>query len=359
MQMELFKSLTGTEITHVPYKGAGPALNDVVAGPGAGDPRQPAVDAAVREAEPHGADRRRRAPSGWRCCPRCRPSRRSGWSRSTASPSTASTARRALPRDVVQKVNAAVRKALADPAVRRQDRGHRLARARQQPRAVRGADQGRVRDLQAARRHAQAAARVGPARPARRGSTLGRCQAAGPSPPSRAAPTPVPGRRRARARGGDRGAARRLPQARLLGPRRLRLAAALPLQLRRRADAARPGGRPARRAGARPAPAPRHAAAAARLGRGTLTDRGLSDDKLVCAERPPSEAERRAVLRFFAFYARCKALLNLWRGRPGRNACDGWIEAPAGARPRPSARRRLDRAAAGPLLRSALRFRLP
>jgi tripartite-type tricarboxylate transporter receptor subunit TctC len=32
MQMELVKSLTGTFITHIPYRGAGPALNDVVAG---------------------------------------------------------------------------------------------------------------------------------------------------------------------------------------------------------------------------------------------------------------------------------------------------------------------------------------
>jgi tripartite-type tricarboxylate transporter receptor subunit TctC len=32
LQMELFKSLTGTFVTHIPYRGAGPALNDVVAG---------------------------------------------------------------------------------------------------------------------------------------------------------------------------------------------------------------------------------------------------------------------------------------------------------------------------------------
>ena len=32
LQMELFKSLTGAKITHIPYKGAGPALNDTVAG---------------------------------------------------------------------------------------------------------------------------------------------------------------------------------------------------------------------------------------------------------------------------------------------------------------------------------------
>lgn len=68
----------------------------------------------------------------------------------------------------------------------------------------------------------------------------------------------------------------------------------------------------------------------------TLTDRGMSDDKLICGAAPPSAAQRRRVLRFFRFYARCKALLNLWRGRPGRNACEGWCEAGAAiARARP------------------------
>jgi tripartite-type tricarboxylate transporter receptor subunit TctC len=32
LQMELYKSLTGTFVTHIPYRGAGPALNDTVAG---------------------------------------------------------------------------------------------------------------------------------------------------------------------------------------------------------------------------------------------------------------------------------------------------------------------------------------
>jgi len=57
-----------------------------------------------------------------------------------------------------------------------------------------------------------------------------------------------------------------------------------------------------------------------------LTDRGMTDDKLICSDRPLSERERRMVLRFFRFYARCKGLLNFVRRRPGRNACDGWLE---------------------------------
>jgi inorganic pyrophosphatase len=58
-----------------------------------------------------------------------------------------------------------------------------------------------------------------------------------------------------------------------------------------------------------------------------LTDRGMTDDKLICSDRPVNAAERRRVLRFFHFYAKCKGLLNAWRRRPGRNACEGWCEA--------------------------------
>jgi len=58
-----------------------------------------------------------------------------------------------------------------------------------------------------------------------------------------------------------------------------------------------------------------------------LTDRGMTDDKLICSHGPVSALERQWVLRFFRFYARCKGLLNWWRRRPGRNACDGWCEA--------------------------------
>lgn len=72
----------------------------------------------------------------------------------------------------------------------------------------------------------------------------------------------------------------------------------------------------------------------------TLTDRGMQDDKLVCSDRPVTPSERQDVLRFFRFYAQCKGLLNLWRRRPGRNACEGWCSADhalARARPRDAA----------------------
>ncbi len=68
-----------------------------------------------------------------------------------------------------------------------------------------------------------------------------------------------------------------------------------------------------------------------------LTDRGMTDDKLICSDHRPSPSECQNVLRFFCFYAKCKGLLNIWRCRPGRNACEGWCEATqalARARPR-------------------------
>jgi inorganic pyrophosphatase len=70
-----------------------------------------------------------------------------------------------------------------------------------------------------------------------------------------------------------------------------------------------------------------------------LTDHGMSDDKLICSSRPLTGADRRRLLRFFHFYAKCKGLLNFCRRRPGRNACEGWCEAEqamARARPRPA-----------------------
>src|SRR3954454_12108378 len=59
----------------------------------------------------------------------------------------------------------------------------------------------------------------------------------------------------------------------------------------------------------------------------TLRDRGMIDDKLVCSHAPLQPAERRAVLRFFRFYAVWICLLNFVRRHPGRYACEGWLDA--------------------------------
>jgi len=58
-----------------------------------------------------------------------------------------------------------------------------------------------------------------------------------------------------------------------------------------------------------------------------LTDRGMYDDKLICSRRPLGHWQKFLVLAFFHFYSKCKWLLNLARGRAGRNACEGWVDA--------------------------------
>ena len=58
-----------------------------------------------------------------------------------------------------------------------------------------------------------------------------------------------------------------------------------------------------------------------------LSDRGLYDDKLICADKPPTRLQRLLVTLFFRIYGRAKGLLNLFRGRPGRTAYAGWFSA--------------------------------
>jgi inorganic pyrophosphatase len=55
-----------------------------------------------------------------------------------------------------------------------------------------------------------------------------------------------------------------------------------------------------------------------------ITDRGLPDDKVICSSRPVGALKRSLILLFFKFYAKCKGLINLYRGYSGRNYCDGW-----------------------------------
>jgi inorganic pyrophosphatase len=68
-----------------------------------------------------------------------------------------------------------------------------------------------------------------------------------------------------------------------------------------------------------------------------LTDRGMYDDKIICSPVAVTPRQRFLILLFFRFYARCKGILNFFRGRPGRNGCNGWCDAAAAisrARPR-------------------------
>jgi inorganic pyrophosphatase len=58
-----------------------------------------------------------------------------------------------------------------------------------------------------------------------------------------------------------------------------------------------------------------------------LTDRGMYDDKIICGRHPPGRGQKFLVVAFFHFYSKCKWLLNLVRGRGGRNACEGWADA--------------------------------
>ncbi|MGR8920900.1 MAG: inorganic diphosphatase [Gammaproteobacteria bacterium] len=55
-----------------------------------------------------------------------------------------------------------------------------------------------------------------------------------------------------------------------------------------------------------------------------LLDRGIYDDKLICAAAPPGPYARRAIVSFFVLYAAAKRGLNLWRGQRGPTRCEGW-----------------------------------
>ena len=58
-----------------------------------------------------------------------------------------------------------------------------------------------------------------------------------------------------------------------------------------------------------------------------MIDRGLYDDKLICSHSPIPPWKQGLILLFFMIYAKAKSLLNLIRGRKGRNSCEGWQEA--------------------------------
>lgn len=118
LQMELFKNLSGTFITHIPYRGAGPALNDTVAG------QVNMIFDNIPSALPFIQQKRLipiavAAPQRLAVLPDVPTFKELGLEPVNRMAYYGITAPKGLPRDVVDKVNAGVRKALEDPAIRK------------------------------------------------------------------------------------------------------------------------------------------------------------------------------------------------------------------------------------------------
>jgi tripartite-type tricarboxylate transporter receptor subunit TctC len=118
LQMELFKSLSGTFITHIPYRGSGPALNDTMAG------NVPMIFDNMPSALPFIQDGRLvaivvAAPQRLTQLPNVPTFKEVGLEPVNRMAYYGIYGPKGLAKDVVDKVNGAVRKTLEDPAVRK------------------------------------------------------------------------------------------------------------------------------------------------------------------------------------------------------------------------------------------------
>jgi tripartite-type tricarboxylate transporter receptor subunit TctC len=118
LQMELYKSLSATFITHIPYRGAGPALNDTVAG------QVPMIFDNLPSALPFIKDNRLvpivvAAPHRLAVLPNVPTFKEVGLEPVNRMAYYGIYGPKGLPKEVIDKVNAGVRKALEDPAVRK------------------------------------------------------------------------------------------------------------------------------------------------------------------------------------------------------------------------------------------------
>src|SRR5574343_382877 len=117
LQTELFKSLTGTFITHIPYRGAGPALNDTVGG------QVPIIFDNLPSALPHIKAGRLvpivvAAPQRLAALPDVPTFKEVGLEPVNRMAYYGLLGPKGLPKEVVDKVHAATTKALQDPGVR-------------------------------------------------------------------------------------------------------------------------------------------------------------------------------------------------------------------------------------------------
>ena len=118
LQMELYKNLSGTFVTHIPYRGAGPALNDTVAG------QVPIIFDNLPSALPFIKENRLvpivvAAPQRLAVLPQVPTFKEVGLEPVNRMAYYGIYGPKGLPKDVVDKINAGVRKALEDPAVRK------------------------------------------------------------------------------------------------------------------------------------------------------------------------------------------------------------------------------------------------
>lgn len=118
LQMELFKNLSGTFVTHIPYRGAGPALNDTVAG------QVPMIFDNLPSALPFIKDNRLvpivvAAPQRLKELPNVPTFKEVGLEPVNRLAYYGIYGPKGLPKEVVDKVHAGVNRALQDPAVRK------------------------------------------------------------------------------------------------------------------------------------------------------------------------------------------------------------------------------------------------